>query len=313
MKVPVPSINMSQRIEKLAVLFADICGSTALYEGLGDDLARRLISQCITTMSKQISAHQGTLIKTLGDEIMCTFPSAEAAFHAACALQSTVRNELPDNDNPMYIRVGFHYGDAILESGDVFGDTVNIAARVASITRAGEIMTTMAAVDALPPALREKTRHVMRTEFKGKQEQVDIFLVVWEQDDMMSTRIMTPAFRKPGDNIDELVLRYRDQSFRINKEHRKAMIGRGDICDVIVSGNMASRQHAAIELRFGKFVMADQSANGTYVRFADGNVVHITREEVPLQGNGAISMGQSFSENPAEVVAFSISSTRVQQ
>src|ERR1039457_1419220 len=77
---------MSQPIEKLAVLFADICGSTALYESLGDDLARKMISRCINTMAGKISVYQGTLIKTIGDEVMVTFPSAEAAFHAACAM-----------------------------------------------------------------------------------------------------------------------------------------------------------------------------------------------------------------------------------
>lgn len=301
---------MPQSTEKLAVLFADISGSTALYESRGDEVARRLIAQCIAVMLREVQARRGTLIKTIGDEIMCTFGSAEDAFQAACAMQNAVEKGRFDDGVPMHIRIGFHYGDVIREEGDVFGDTVNVAARVAAITRASQIMTTQAAVDALPPESREKTRQIMRAEFKGKQEQFDISLVVWEMDDMMSTRIGTPAFRKTPDNIDELLLRFRDQELRVNKERRSVVLGRGDACDMIVMNNFASRQHLRIELRFGKFVAVDQSTNGTYIRFDDDHVTRLAREEIILYGKGSISMGQTYAENPADLIEFSIASHR---
>ena len=303
---------MSQSVEKLAILFADICGSTALYDNLGDNLARQLIAQCVATMSGEISAHRGTLIKTIGDEVMCIFPDAEAAMQAACAMQRAVKNGKYEGNHPMHIRVGFNYGDVIREAGDVFGDTVNVAARVAAITRADQIMTTQTAVSMLPPELREKTRQIMRAEFKGKQEQFDISIVIWEMDDMLSTRIGTPVFRKSPDNTDEMSLRYHDQSLVINKERRSVVLGRGDTCDIIVQNGFASRQHIRIELRFGKFVVVDQSTNGTYVRFGNGNVVRIAREEMILQGSGSISLGQPYSENPTELVEFVATSIHAQ-
>lgn len=303
---------MPQQIEKLAVLFADICGSTALYDNLGDSLARRLIAQCVATMSGEIDAHRGTLIKTIGDEVMCTFPSAEAAMHAACAMQRAVKNGRYEGGHAMHIRVGFHYGDAIREAGDVFGDTVNVAARVAAITRADQIMTTQAVVNALPPELREKTRQIMRAEFKGKQEHFDISIVIWEMDDMLSTRIGTPVLRKSPENIDEMSLCYRGQSLKVNKERRSVVLGRGETCDLVVQSSFASRQHIRIELRFGKFVVVDQSTNGTYVRAGDGSVVRLAREEMILQGAGSISLGQPYSENPAELVEFAVISSHAQ-
>lgn len=299
--------------EQLAVLFADICGSTALYDNFGDNLARRLIAQCVATMTGEISVCHGTLIKTIGDEIMCTFPSAEAAMQAACAMQRAVEGTRYEGNHPMHIRIGFHYGEVILESGDVFGDTVNVAARVAAITRATQIMTTQAAVNALPPGLREKTRQIMRAEFKGKQEQLDISIVIWEMDDMLSTRIGSPALRKSPDNIDEMSLSYREQALRINKERRSVVLGRSDACDFIVLNGFASRQHARIELRFGKFVISDQSTNGTYIRYSDGSVVRIAREEMILRGAGSISLGQPFSENPSELVEFSVTSNHARR
>ena len=298
---------MSHSVEKLAVLFADISGSTALYESRGDDVARRLIAQCIAVMVRESEVHRGQLIKTIGDEIMCTFPTAEDAFQAACAMQKSIEYGSFEGNTQMHIRVGFHFGDVIREAADVFGDTVNVAARVASITRAGQIMTTQAAIEVLTPASREKTRQIMRAEFKGKQQPYDISLVLWEMDDMMSTRIGTPALRKAPDNLDEIVLRYKDSNLKINKERRSVTLGRGDTCDLVVANTFASRQHLRIELRFGKFFAIDQSTNGTFLCFEDGHVVRLSREEVHLHGKGSLSLGQPIGDNPSEQIEFAIS------
>lgn len=188
---------MSGNQQKLAVLFADISGSSELYERFGDERALKSIAQCVGIMTGALPAWQGTLVKVIGDEIMCTFPSAEQAFHAACAMQRSVENGRYEDGSSMHIRIGFHFGEVIHESGDVFGDTVNIAARVAAKTRANQIIVTQAVVDVLPPALRDKTRKLMRAEFKGKPAQFDIFVVVWSSDEKMNLRIGTSAQRKP--------------------------------------------------------------------------------------------------------------------
>ncbi|HUW76959.1 MAG TPA: adenylate/guanylate cyclase domain-containing protein [Gallionella sp.] len=302
---------MPQRVEKIAVLFADVCGSTSLYENLGDDLARKLIFQCINTMSDKIFAGQGTLVKTIGDEVMATFPSAEAAFHAACSIRDAVDNIKPLDGVPLHIRIGFNFGPVIMESHDVFGNTVNVASRVTAITRAGQIMATQAVFDELPVDLQKKMRQILRAELKGKQDRFDLYQVILEQEDVQSTRIGMPAFRKSPDNIDEMILRYRGRAIKVNKECRSVVLGRDDTCDLVVQNELASRLHIHVELRFGRFIIVDQSTNGTYVRFSDGNVAHITRDEIYLQGNGLISLGQSFAENPDDVVEFAISSAHI--
>ncbi len=302
---------MSQPTEKLAVLFADVCGSTALYENLGDDLARQLIMRCIDTMAEKIALHQGTLIKTIGDEVMCVFPAAEDAFHAACEMQAAVENDRRFRGAAMHIRIGFNYGDVIHESNDVHGNTVNIAARVAMVTRARQIMATRAVFDALPFELQDSMRPVLRAEFKGLQDRLEIFQVILERGSPQSTRIGIPAYRKSPDNIHEMVLRYRGQSVLVNNERRSVVLGREESCDLIVQNDLASRLHCRIELRFGKFVIADQSTNGTFIRTNGSGVAHLSREEVVLLGNGSISLGQTFAEHPTEIVEFAIISSQL--
>lgn len=175
-------ISVEQTTKKLAVLFADICGSTSLYDHIGDDLARHFTANCIKTMVSQISPNKGTLIKTIGDEILCTFPTAKSALNAACAMQNAVKNSMADSKQPLSIRIGFHYGVVICEANDVFGDTVNVAARVAGIAKADQIMTTAAVYAALPATLQNQTRQFKNADLKGKQDQYEIYWVLWKED-----------------------------------------------------------------------------------------------------------------------------------
>lgn len=292
--------------KKLAVLFADICGSTALYDSLGDGLARRLISQCLNLLCAELPAQKGVLIKTLGDEVMCTFPSAEQALDAACAMQRAMQQAQFEAGHKLMVRIGFHFGEVLSDANDVHGDTVNVAARVASITRATQIMTTLAVAKELPMHVRASLRQVMRAEFKGKQERLDIFQVVWEQDDGESTRIGIPAFRKFPLQLEELTLTHAGKNLHVNQAARSVMIGRDKICGLAVSSDFASRQHVRIELRFDKFVLIDQSTNGTYVRLANGEVTHVVREELMLKGCGTISLGNPDFAYLNELVDYAI-------
>ena len=292
--------------KKVAILFADISGSTMLYEKLGDQQARQLISRCISIMNRALAAHSGTLIKTIGDEILCTFPTAESALNAACEMQLAAQTDNQSSEHPMYLRIGFHYGGVICEDSDIYGDAVNVAARVTALTRASQIMTTSAVFEALSPALHDKVRKILRTDIKGKQEQLDIFQVVWEFEDMGRTRIGMSAFRKPNIDSNELLLTYRDQSHTVNEQNKKLFLGRGDSCQILVNSDFASRQHANVEFRYGNFILSDHSSNGTYIHNSDGAVTRLNREDAVLHGKGTISLGQPYSDNPSDLIEFVI-------
>jgi class 3 adenylate cyclase len=132
---------MSPVRRNAAILFADISGSTTLYDKLGNEQALQIVSRTLGILTREMALHQGSLIKTIGDEVMCMFPDIPAAINAACAMQHAVDKQVPGGDQPIYVRIGVHYGEVVLEGSDVFGDTVNVAARVTAITRARQIMT----------------------------------------------------------------------------------------------------------------------------------------------------------------------------
>lgn len=296
---------MTSKNSVQAVLFADISGSTRLFETLGDEVARHKIAKCLEMLGEVITAHKGTIVKTIGDEVMCTFATADAAAQAACEMQAALEEAATEytatGPLSLRIRVGFHYGPVMLEDNDVFGDTVNVAARMAALAKAGQIITTQQTIDVLSTQNRPQSRLVDRAPVKGKKEAIDICEIVWQQEDI--TRFANSTLlSKPAES--NMFLTYRDRSICVSAEKSSVVMGRSVNADLAVEETLASRQHAKIEYRRGKFFLIDQSTNGTYVKTDDGVESFLRREEAPIAGSGVISLGKPFKQNPSEIVRF---------
>lgn len=299
---------MPQSPATLAVLFADMCGSTALFDRLGEERARRVIAQFVLDLGAEVTKYKGLVIRSVGDEVLCTFPNAEIALNAACSMQRAIARGIYDDDQKVSVRIGFHYGEVMCGDGDISGDTVNVAARVMSITRADQILTTLPAVNNLPPALRGQLNQVMRAEFSSKEGFFEIFVVMWEPEDMLITRVGTPAFRKPSPSNNTLILRYQGKTVVVNNDRRAVVLGREKYCDIYMSGPYVSREHARIELQDDKFTLVDQSTNATYVRTKEGDIHRLNRDGMTLLGSGTISLGESYALDPAELIEYTIAS-----
>jgi class 3 adenylate cyclase len=81
---------MSRRIDCCSILFADIAGSTQIYEILGDRRAQRMVAACLSKLSEVVQHHRGEVIKTIGDEVMCTFAKVDDAIQAAAAMNHNI-------------------------------------------------------------------------------------------------------------------------------------------------------------------------------------------------------------------------------
>ncbi len=302
---------MSPKTTNIAIMFADISGSTRLFEVLGDATARVTVSDTLDLLTKVIHLHSGTVIKTIGDEIMCTFPTADDSANAAVQMQETLEdaNEMKDADAPeIKIRVGMHFGPALLEGGDVFGDAVNVAARMAAQAKGGQIITTKSTVDLLEPILRASTRFVDRAPIKGKKEDIEIFEIIWQEEDV--TRMATGMMQDPPKEPKvELVVSYAGKSITLDSNRSGLVMGRSQACDLPINEKLASRQHVRIELRRNKFFIIDQSTNGTHVKLDQSDAAFLRREEMHISANGALSLGKSFAEGPTEVVTFVLKSS----
>lgn len=292
--------------QDVCIVFADVSGSTQLYEKLGDAGALAAVERCVDAMKRATLLNKGRVVKTIGDEVMAVFDSAAQGMQAASEMQQRIDELAPPFPGiKLAIRAGLHFGPALLENNDVFGDTVNTAARMAGLAKSGQIITTADTVAALPDLLKESCRTIDALAVKGKAENVNVCEVIWQEGaelTMMSTR-MAPA----APMEIRLRLQHGADELLLGPAQPVATLGRDAASNIVIRDPRASRSHAKIERRRDKFVLIDMSSNGTYITFQGETELVLKREEVALRNSGRIVFGHSAAttENP-EVLEFSV-------
>jgi class 3 adenylate cyclase len=294
---------MASPSRKLALLFADVSGSTTLYEKLGDRAALDAVESVVALLRRSVAAHRGHVVKTIGDEVMACFPDADAAMQAASDMQTRVAALPPFGATRLGIRVGFHHGAVIEENGDYFGDAVNTAARMAGLAKSGQIITTAATVAALSPLLRQGTRELAALSVKGKQSEVVVCEVLWESGDEVTMVASKGAVR-----VVETVLRLRHggREILVDAAQPTVQMGRDAGHPIVIADRMASRLHGRIERRGDRFYCIDVSTNGTYVAIEGDEETVLRRDQAMLRGRGRLAFGHSTADPDAEVVEFEI-------
>src|SRR3982751_212056 len=253
------------------VLFADVSGSTQLYESAGDEAAAKAIAQCMRTLRKVTESAGGEVVKEIGDEVMTTFATADAAANAATRMHLAV------------------------EALPLVGAT-KLASRIAGQAARGQVLLSEGTVALLSPALRSFTRALYAVELKGKAESVALCELVWRQSPDVTDMAGTTVDMAVG----QLWLKHRGAE--VTGWDAIVQIGRDKECHVIVASENASRQHCTIERRREKFVLRDHSTNGTYLTVEGEQELLLQREEYVLRGHGWISCGEphSLATDPLE-------------
>jgi len=295
---------MGKDIE-LALLFADVVNSTRLFEQLGDLRAREMLGICIEVMSAATQKYEGTVIKTIGDEVMATFPRGDAALDAAAQMQEQISShrELRVQGRSLAIRIGCHYGPVVLEPGDVFGATVHIAKRAATKANARQIITTEATVDTLSTEWRTASRRIGVETLKGVGQPVTLFEVLWQREDATSL-VTALVFNAPPVRLMRLRLHIGDRDVLLDEQTPSVTIGRHENCDFVVQGNMISRQHARIEISRNKFMLIDQSTNGTFVHTTGGAENFVRGDSLQIEGEGMIGLGRLPDQDSPQTIRF---------
>lgn len=271
----------------VTVLFADITGSTTLYAQRGDATAFALANACLDVVDAEIVAGGGRVVKRLGDGLLAVFDAPLAALTAALKIRAALDD--PANlatREGVRVRAGIASGAAVLLPNDVYGDVVNVAARLVGLAGGDEIFLSGTVFESLPPALRAQSRLIDQLLLRNRPAPVLVYECVREERDVtvaMGTRLRASAAT--------MELLYGDQLFIIGPERPRLTIGRHAESDIFVDDEVVSRTHAEITLRGDKFVLTDRSTNGTYVYVDEGPVLRIVREDLVLTGMGRIVPG----------------------
>jgi len=280
--------------KELVILFADVVGSTRLFEVLGDLTARDKVAVCVDIMRGATEQRGGSVVKTMGDEILATFEDCDKAMDAAVQMQQAIaaHPELDVDGQHIAIRIGCHFGPVVLETRDVFGAAVHTANRMTSQAKAGQIIITDSIFARLSDEWRAIARQVDVAVPRGQQGEVTIYEVLWQRGDTTS---MLPM-------IATITEQHRPFRIRLNylgaelvlddRERSSATLGRGQENDLVIKGNLVSRLHARIEAGKNRFMLIDESTNGSFVQGQNGDDAFVRRDAIPLKGKGVIGLGR---------------------
>jgi class 3 adenylate cyclase len=278
---------------EVAILFADVVGSTQLYEQYGDVKASETVAHCLDVMKDATHQFNGKVIKTIGDEIMATFHSVDDAMGAASQMQARLSGEESGSENhiPVSIRIGCHFGPVVEEQNDIFGAAVHTANRMTSQAKAGQIVISGSTVDRMSPEWQAQTRQIDVATVRGRLDEVALFELIWQPEEATSM-LPTIEWESKARNASRLVLTFRDTRVVVNDQKKQINMGRAEDNDLVVKGNLISRIHARVEMRRGKFMLVDQSTNGTFLQNAHGEETFVRRDSTELNGEGVIGLGR---------------------
>jgi len=278
---------------EVAILFADVVGSTQLYDKFGDTKASETVAHCLEVMKDATHQFDGTVIKTIGDEVMSTFPTADDAMSAASQMQTRISGDTNPGEGliPVSIRIGCHFGPVVQEQNDIFGAAVHTANRMTSQAKAKQIVMSGTTVEQMSEEWAAQTRQIDIATVRGRVDEVALFELLWQPGEVTSM-VPTLDWKSKKKNGTRLILSFRDQTIEVADRDTHINMGRGDENDLVVKGNLISRIHARIEKRRGRFILIDQSTNGTFLQTITGEETFVRRDSIELVGEGIIGLGR---------------------
>ncbi len=284
---------------RLTTLFADIADSTALFERHGNQRTRQVMQKLLAETGRLAEQHQGRLVKTIGDEALCLFASAAHAVDAAIAMQQAVCGHYFLGDDALAIRVGLFQGEVIIEPNDVYGDGVNVAARLVALANAGQILTDKTTFDSTSAQHASScvpSRLLGPVTVKGKKQPLSVVELLWNGGDTQLTSVAQVIDVSRLNSGEILHLSQANREWLLAAADTPFRIGRAEANQLTVTSSTVSRNHGMIEYRDGQFAFTDKSSNGTWLRLG-GELVRVHRGTVVLFGRGEIHCGSVYHTN----------------
>lgn len=299
---------MTQILQR-TVLFADLRGSTALYETLGNTEATTVVTRSVALISQIVSTSGGVVVKTLGDGLMAVFADSAAAVIAADEMHDSLDRIVPPagqrNVPVLKLQVGLAHGEVVEMSGDCFGDAVNVAARLLDHAGDNETLATASVVAGLGSDVRERCRSLDKVQLRGRVEPVHVYLIEGRR--FGDTAATAYGELLPQPEPEGIRLVWLDLNRVYAGPSLPVVLGRSPQVTYCIDDSRVSRSHARIDWHGGAFQLTDLSYNGTYVRFSNGSeIVSLRRGTCTLHGSGLIGLGATLTDPTAPCVRFEI-------
>lgn len=298
------------------VVFADLFGSTRVFEALGNARATLVVTQITTWIARIVELHGGRVVKTLGDGVLALFDTNRSAIRAVVDLQRSHKKNMMQMSaaHRLPIRVGVASGDVEIVDRDCYGDAVNVAARLSDLSGPQQIWVNGAALEDVQEEENVRFRMLGPITIRGRAEPCLVFQVDWQEDvasDFLTMHAeFDPSFESGKKDVlgGEIELSWRETQRLFRSFELPIHVGRARQSDFCVADPRVSRTHARLDWRKGSVILVDLSSYGCCVRFSGGGAdLLMRRDECALHGRGEIALGSSFADLGAPVVSFIVS------
>jgi len=249
---------------EVAVMLADISGSTALYESVGNAEALKQVSTCLDLLRSSIEKHGGDFVSSKGDDVLCIFDEPKAALDVGIEVFEAMKQ------HTLSLHAGVDFGPVIRTHDDVFGDSVNMAARLATFAKSGEILCSQKHYDRLSGHHRAMLRFFGPSHFKGKTAISNIYLFSDAPPGQGTVISFAPKPEGPATELPD---------------------------------NDPNAMTVALRIGYETFVCTpDTSTIGTYVCFGGQVPTHVRRETLLLPASCTISLARTPGEEGAQEI-----------
>jgi hypothetical protein len=301
--------------DQTTVMFADLMGSTGVFETIGSARGSRVVTGVTQWIGDIVAAHRGRVVKTLGDGVLAVFPHAPDAISAVVEMQRSHQKRIASSSagTRMPIRIGVARGEVEFVDGDCYGDAVNVASRLSDLTGPHQIWANNLSLEHSVESDGVRFRPLGPITIRGRVEPCQVFQVEWHVDVSSDFLTMQATLAPPEEQLErdllggEIELQWLDQRKRFRSHELPIHIGRVSQAEFVVNDPRVSRTHARIDWRNGSILLVDVSSYGSWVRFSGGGAdLLLRREECVLHGKGEIALGASFSDLSVPTLMFSV-------
>ena len=301
------------RISERTVLFADLRGSTALFESLGNAEATSVVTHCVGAIGATVPEHGGQVVKTLGDGLMAVFETPAGALAAALQMHDALdaiasrggERGASSGLRALRLQVALARGELVEMGGDWYGDAVNVAARLLDHASDNETLVTAEVRADLPPDMARRLRSLDRLVLRGRVEPVEVHVLGGRRQPADAAATQFSGIAHDFDP-DGLRLEWNAHGRAFTHRQMPVVLGRSPQATFCIDDARVSRSHARVDWHGGSFQLTDLSYNGTFVRFNDGEIVSLRRGSCTLHGSGSIGLGGSPSDPASAIVGFEV-------
>jgi len=289
----------------MTLLFADISGSTHLFERLGDTEAGHAIERCLKRMTRSVEAYKGRTIQIAGDELFAAFDSCEDACQAAVDMQERTADLPPVSGLKLSIRIGLHTGPVSAAGDTLVGDAVTSAARIAGLAAPDQILASSALRDALPAHTQVlMPPYAERGQIDEGGNALALYQVHWAKRDESAAEKSEDRAPQAAAQSGRLCVRYRGKAFLVDDKTPLLSLGRDPHNKLVIVDRKASRKHGKIERRGEEYFYTDSSTNGSFVHFAGQHEIMVRGDQLQLHGSGRICFGSSGNDPKSDFIDF---------